>query len=394
MRMRLLSLWLVLTFIVQGCTAPPVSTVETQIQETATPTIAASTSLVLPTAVASATAAATETSRSALTNTPLPTAEPVRTVQPTCFTMLPALPGTKMYQGRIIYLGEFIIDNIQNMYYLASLYDLNTRQTKPMYPEKVHNIDTSPVGSMYAVYDATDRKVKFFSADGQRLRTLPPGEYPYGIDHWLNNEWIALTIIEPWGENYTKYPMDQVIYNPLTSEKKLMLSEQYPDIDQANARMRWEGGSTTKYDPLVTRVVYSAVINRDYLGRSGIGYVLWDLENQVKLVEIVTGYSSVTPKWAPVGSRFVINDDYGDGEFYEVTRDGVVTQISHLNSDLAAGSAGRRYFSDLFSWSPDGRYLAFWLESVQNSPIQATFALLDTVTGQVSDTCISAGFVG
>jgi len=187
--------------------------------------------------------------------------------------------------------------------------------------------------------------------------------------------------------------MDQVIYNPSMSEKKIMLGEHYPDIDQANARMFWEGGSTTKYDPLLTRVVYPAGINNDCLGKSGIGYVLWDLENQVKLVEIVIGHYSVTPKWAPDGSRFVINDKYGDGEFYAVTRDGAVAQISHLNSDLAAGSAGRRYFSDLFSWSPDGRYLAFWLESVQNSPIQATFALLDTLTGQVSDTCISAGFV-
>jgi len=129
MRMRLLALWLVLTFIVQGCTALAVSTVETQIQDTATPTIAIPTSSVLPTAVASATATATETLRSTLTNTPLPTAVPVRIVQPACFTMLSELPRTKIYQGGIIYLGGLIIENIQNMYRMASLYDLNTRQT-------------------------------------------------------------------------------------------------------------------------------------------------------------------------------------------------------------------------------------------------------------------------
>jgi hypothetical protein len=53
-------------------------------------------------------------------------------------------------------------------------------------------------------------------------------------NHWLNNEQIALNILQTWGETQYKYPIDQLIFNPFTGEKKQMISEQYPDIDRAN----------------------------------------------------------------------------------------------------------------------------------------------------------------
>ncbi len=46
-----------------------------------------------------------------------------------------------------------------------------------------------------------------------------------------------------------------------------------------------------------------------------------------------------------------------------------------------------------YSWSPDGKYLAFWLESVQNQVIKATLAVLDMASGDVTDYCLSAGNV-
>ena len=248
--------------------------------------------------------------------------------------VLPALPDIELVHGKILFLEKGNYKKEEDIHYLASLYDLTTRQSKPLNPEKVRNIAASPDGQAYATLDTTAKIIRFYSANGQLLKTLPPAEYMIGPDHWLNNEQIALNLFQPWGEGQTRYPIDQMIYNPFTAEREQFISEQYPNIDRANARMFWEGASTTKYDPSVTRVVYPGRIEKDYSGKSGHGYVLWDLENQIKLAEIVTGHFASTPKWAPDGSRFVINDDRGDGEFYAMTRDGVVTQLTHLNSRI------------------------------------------------------------
>ena len=204
--------------------------------------------------------------------------------------VLPALPDIESVHGKILFLEKGNYKKEEDIHYLASLYDLTTRQSKPLNPEKVRNIAASPDGQAYATLDTTAKIIRFFSANGQLLKTLPPAEYLIGPDHWLNNEQIALNLFQPWGEGQTRYPIDQMIYNPFTAEREQLISEQYPEIDWANARMFWEGESTTKYDPFVTRVVYPGRIEKDYSGKSGHGYVLWILENQVKLAEIVTGH--------------------------------------------------------------------------------------------------------
>ena len=392
MKRRLLALWLIMSVIIQGCITSAESTFESLNQVSSTPLLDIPTSTVSRIVIPSTTHTPAASPSPNITDTPQPTPSPIETARPACFTMLLALPDIKTYPGKIVFLTEGDYIYSKDSHLLASLFYLNTRQSMPMRPGKVNNIQVSPDGLTYAVHEKTDDLIKFFSASGKLIRTLSPGEYQYGLDHWLNDEQIALNILTDVGMPFYKYPVDQVIYNPYTSGQKRMISDLYPDIDQADARRIWEGFSTTKYDPLLKKVVYPGKIAKDYLGKSGWGYVLWDLEKQVKLAEIVTSYNRATPKWAPDGSRFVINDSDGDGEFYAVTRDGEVTQLSRLNPKRPPDSAKSGYFSDLYSWSPDGRYLAFWLETFQNSTIQGTLAVLDTETGKVINTCISAGF--
>jgi Tol biopolymer transport system component len=165
----------------------------------------------------------------------------------------------------------------------------------------------------------------------------------------------------------------------------------------------WGGAKTTSYDPSLTRVVYPSGIISDYRGKGGLGYTLYDLVNKVKLVEFVTGDFSITPIWAPDGSKFIINSggylhlgppiDHVNGEFYVVTRDGKqVIQVSNLNGGMADGTKEPHYYSNVYSWSPDGRYLAFWLQTYINDTLNATLAILDTFSGEVTDNCVSSGY--
>lgn len=393
MRIKRMTLLLALSFILLGCTVPNAPGLETQVQGTPTSILDAATDTPLPAIPPSQTVVPTHPPTPTTTTIPVTTSAPMPTLQPSCFPVLDELPGDKAYSGRVLLFGEISIENIQNYFYPVSHYDLPTHQVKEMGLEKVKNLEVSPDRTNFAVKDPSDDRIKIYSQDGQLLSVLPEGEFPYSIDRWLNNEEIALVILRPMeGTSYYWYPFEQVVYNTITGESK-HLSSDYPDIDKTQSRPPWEGISTTKYDPTLTRVVYPSLIENDYSGKSGIGYVLWDVENQQKILEIVTGDFAATPKWAPDGSKFVINDNYGDGKFYVITREGRIAHVFDLSTNLADENEGSRYFSDGYSWSPNGLSIAFWREMFKDSSIEATLAVLDTTMGEITDTCISAGFI-
>ncbi len=328
-----------------------------------------------------------------LKNTPSATSELTKSPEKNCFSLLEQLPIENSYKGNVIFLGRFVYEDAQNYYSRLSSLDLGRHEIIFLPPEKILSAAVSPDHEKYAVVDAVDNLVKVYSNNGQLIKTFSQSESTFVIDRWLDNERIALVVWQPRdGVNYLKYPKDQVVINISTDQKNVLASD-YPDIDKVQGMMSWGGGSTTSYDASLTRVVYPSAIESDYLRNSGKGYILYDVVNNVKLLEFVTGDFTVGPKWAPDGSKFIINSPQGDGEFYMVTRDGVVAQISHMNVGMTDGSSKTHYSSDSFSWSPDGRFLAFWLEVYSNSSLTAKLAILDTYSGEVTDTCISAGIM-
>ena len=76
-------------------------------------------------------------------------------------------------------------------------------------------------------------------------------------------------------------------------------------------------------------------------------------------------------------------------ELYSVDKDGKTTQLTHLTDYYP------RVYIDDFSWSPDGRSIAFWFSSWQKTNLSYDavgnryLAILDTTTGLVTNTCIN-----
>jgi hypothetical protein len=378
MKQRFLLIYLILTIILQGCVSHSELTLASQTSGVTTP------SLVAETSIFTAIPRPTFTLTPFLTPTYIPTitlTSSHQAVHQSCLTVLPATPEGKIYLGKliledppIVYRGRFIYS-----------YDLSTHQTTIMPPKEVVDFAASSDGTKYIVLDNIDRKLKVYSADGAPLETLTP-RYPYiSVDRWLDNDHIILAL-------QSKYPFDEEYYDIHTGEQMLLRSD-YPDIDtsidQTLNNTRWEGYSTTKYDASLTRVVYPGLIESEESVR-GSGYILWDRVNKVKLAQIISGDFSRTPIWSPDGSKFVIFNQI-DGEFNVITRDGAVSRNSQLNSSLNNKSKVSFFFTDTYSWSPDGRYLAFWLESESTGVLEAAFAILDTSTGETTDYCISAG---
>lgn len=336
----------------------------------------------------------------ASTNSPFPTvtpdfvmmATPTSTVLSQCFTLLSELPANRSYSGKIIMFGEEVNENIESpyrpIYYLDLMNYLNIESRSDM----LEKVEVSPDGTKFAALDVNDDVVKIFSQDGLLLKTVPEGEYLYTLDHWLNNKELALVILRP-EEGTTNplsymYPFEQALFNVNTNELTF-LSPDYPGIDRSDSRPYWDGISSTKYDPTLTRVVYPAVIEPNNSGGL-LGYILYDLEKQEVLLKLVTGDFGATPKWTSDGSKFVVNDSDGNGEFFVITRDGNVRQVSQMNAGLT-NKESIRYFSEVYNWSPDGQHIAFWREWFTEETLEMTLSILDTETGMVTDTCIHAG---
>jgi hypothetical protein len=347
-----------------------------------------------------------------LTATPVPTptilpANTATPVSPTpfpqkCLKIQSSLPQNKSYDGKIVLIGKDIVPPGGNIfidsYVAVSFYDLKIRQNIPIQQYKPASIIISPDRTKYALFDVSDYLVKVFSSTGKLLKIIPKGPDQWFDDRWLDDQHIALVVakgLQPLNQHDIKYPRDVVIANPFTNEQKLIASD-YPDIDRISPILRaWGGGSTTEYNATLTRVVYSsATIVNDYRGQDGYGYILWDIVHKQKLVQIVSDYNNFPPEWSPDYSKFIIIGQ--DREMYIVTKDGEVMQMTHLSISEKPEQSNIWYFPEKYSWSPDGRFVAFWLMSIDNnnSPSSSgTFVILDTVTGEITDYCISAGAI-
>jgi hypothetical protein len=313
------------------------------------------------------------------TNTPIP--ESLTPIPKKCLQIRSSLPQNKSYDGRIVFEGDIIIppgkDSFVDAYAEVSFFDLKTRKSIPLQKYKTLRTIVSPDRTKYALLDVSDYLVKVFSTGGQLLNIISKGTDPLFIDRWLDNQQIELTIAKgfPAPSSNWDFPLDQVIANWLINERKFISSD-YPDIDRVTGTLgTWDGFSMTEYDATLTRVVYRSA------SKDGYGYILWDTVNKKRLIQIVTSNNDFPPVWSPNYSKFIVTGQ--NGEMYIVTRDGEVLQMTHFN----------HYSPEKYSWSPDGRFVAFWLLSNQHSG-SGTFFILDTVTNKIIDYCISTGIIG
>jgi hypothetical protein len=398
------SFWwvLFLTFLIGCTTQPKLQTPEPSLQ-TRPSFPPAPTRTVGMTATVSPIPVSTITTAPTIPSTGIPAISPTPQsitprMQQKCLQTLSTLPPEKSYDGTIIFFGKFISGEGKTFlhdHYEVSFFNLKTRQTVNLQNYKTWDIAVSPDHKKYALLDVNDYLVKVFTGDGRPINTISRGEEPYLIDRWLDDQTIQLTIAKGYLTYYFgRYfpPNDIVIANPFTNKQK-MIPSTYSDIDRSSGTF-WNGGSMTEYDSTLSRVIYpSLAIDHDYYGNRGWGYVLWDTVHKEKLAQVVTNYFYVPPKWSPDYSKFLIGSE-GEG-VYAVTRDGKVKQMIHFR-DTQDKQPQPLYAPQKYNWSPDGRYVAFWLLSSgpdQSESGSGTLVILDMNTGETIDTCISAGFV-
>jgi hypothetical protein len=243
-------------------------------------------------------------------------------------------------------------------------------------------------------------KLIVIGTNGQQILAIPKEEDWFMIAGWLNNENLLLS---PRPMNTD--PVSLVELNLSTKERKMLLSN-YPKIlSLVQPYLFWEGytHSETVYNSFLSRVVYP----RNEEGIEAV--VLWDIENEKEISHLpgITSYSH-TPKWSPDGNSFVINSTLTildprkkhpnperigtDQELFRISRDGKIEQLSYFTSLYDKVNIG------YYNWSPDGRYIAFWVQvepdeyrdlypNLGEYPMER-LAVLDVETREIINYCI------
>jgi dipeptidyl aminopeptidase/acylaminoacyl peptidase len=155
------------------------------------------------------------------------------------------------------------------------------------------------------------------------------------------------------------------------------------------------------YDPTMTQAIYPRFVAEE---KELLTYGLWDMSNN----ELIASFENIfavpaiqnnifpSPHWSPDGSQFVfegafmVSDTLVQFELYRVNREGQIEQLTHLTSLLIVDSSN-------LSWSPDGRYLAIFLNKWGGTIADAEssrLAVLDMETLQITDYCIQVSQIG
>lgn len=128
------------------------------------------------------------------------------------------------------------------------------------------------------------------------------------------------------------------------------------------------------------------------------GYLMMSDRNAKILWDIYRPFVGFNmPKWQPGDQKLAIpmpkdeKDDWGDSyEIFTIDRDGHQRQLTDYSAAYPTMNI------DKFSWSPDGRYIAFWGDTHSQEKItqQHPYRLfvLDTVTRQTVDYCVTGNY--
>jgi Tol biopolymer transport system component len=235
---------------------------------------------------------------------------------------------------------------------------------------KLIDVRISPDGRWLTGESLELKALYVVDATGKTYKKIP---YQAGwgtISHWINDSTI---IIQENGN----YPLNTLFaINPFTQEVR-ELPHLFPDIDKIRSQP-WDYSGLTIYDPTLQLVVYPE------LSSDGNVIVLWDLGKNDPVVRLLDPELNPNPmpRWSQDGEKFVFTG-LNDHPLTLIYRDGRIKNSEiNLDDDFVP-------LIDLTSWSPDGRYLAFWIEPRDDHDRSGLHLMVwDTRVDRVIDTCI------
>jgi WD40 repeat protein len=320
------------------------------------------------------------------TITPTATPDPLLTYR--CLDLLTTPPPGAGFEGVLALENEYLLD-------------LGTNKRTSL--GNVYDITVSPDSKKLAYLRLGSGQLVVADVHNKPLLTIPAPAIPLNPDwdhilRWLDNDRLLIEKMRyvPYKESF-KLP-SLIVFNPTTREKQEFLPENYPEIVNfpEPSAVGWATSSRMVPDPTLARMVYPAK------GEEERPTVLWDTQKGQEITRIFGPNYGGTPIWLPDGSQFAVTapirftgtyygkhfenlpdePSVGGEEIIGVNRDGQLKRLTYLTNTVVA------HLGEM-SWSPDGRYIAYWLTIDESQYPGERLAVLDTFTGQVTNYCIA-----
>jgi hypothetical protein len=289
---------------------------------------------------------------------------------------IPALPGTMVLSG-----DDFLIDDL----HLSPDADHNSLLMfwEPHSDEKIsYQLPESQEYYYYVTSPDKEKlaftKSKTFSIPYDVMALNHNGEEngkftlpdDWNLFDWLNDEVLLVR------QNRLQQDKSELIaVNPVTGEQQI-LPANFPNLYSRETLVVW--GALTIFDPTASLVLYP---QRE---ENKLVPILWDVDNNKEIARIVGDYQ---PRWSPDGKQLLIvanyqstPTDFDNYEIFLVSPDGNETRATFFKDNFERNSIG------LPVWSPNSRYVAFWLSTSMSNKL-GSLAVLDTETSMVDLYC-------
>lgn len=300
--------------------------------------------------------------------------------------------------------GTIVLDD---MYYKAYTINATTFKRVELAKEDeiVFSIAVSPDRRLtaYELYQKNNDSENLVTMNSLGLSQITiPWEKDWSfISSWLDNQRLLININDGLSDGHPELAAKEfstfLVVNPSTGERELLLPD-FPNIYSHHMFPAWTGFGSTVYNATLDRVVYlkGGSSSDDGFYR----YVLWAIDQQRVLADFKTfiGEQDI-PRWSPDSEKFsiamslfdAVSDKWPVYSLYIVSRDGDVVKLTDLD----------KYYPWLYigqhSWSPDGRYIAFWFSGWTEQPQPSDFfvdqnlAIVDAKNNDLSTYCSISG---
>lgn len=228
--------------------------------------------------------------------------------------------------------------------------------------------------------------IVILDSSGNLIAEIPLAQSSYGIT-WLNKNEILM--------NYP-YEDDNPVFliSPFTgTQKKIQpfITDIFHPSDTSFLEWGFYGTHKNVYDPQMTRALYPSS------DENGPNVVLRDLESEIDLASFSTlSTHGNSPTWSLDGEKIAIALNVapfvsgGDLTFkYEIF---VINRNGEKLLTTNFGDFSETTHILNLSWSPNGRYIAFWYTNDKNRLFtNLQLAILDTETLTISRYCVNSG---